>query len=184
MGQSGNDDLNKAGKDQARKLAVYFKDKNLKKIFSSPMNRTIQTSEAVSDVLNLEITKDDLLKEMNYGDLEGHSLDEVLETYSNLYKSWKSDPKKTEFANGESFDDLMYRANKIIEKYKDKEDILLVSHEDMIRGILTAVTKRPEDFWEYSIPNTSVTSLRKNEKSEIEIVKIGETNHLQYTLNK
>jgi len=184
MGQSGNDDLNETGKTQAKKLANYFENKNIKKIFSSPLSRALQTANIVAEKNNIEVLEDDLLKEMNYGDLEGHNLDEVLRKFSNLYKLWKSDPEKTSFPNGESFDDLMKRANTILEKYVNNDNILLVSHEDMIRGILTAITKAPKDFWEYSISNTSVTTLRKNKNNEIEIVKIGETNNLQYTLNQ
>ena len=91
---------------------------------------------------------------------------------------WKSDPSKVRFQNGESFDELIKRGEEVLGKYVNMENILLVSHEDITRGILTAATKRIEDFWEYEIPNASITVLDKNDENRLQVLEIGETKHL------
>lgn len=176
QGQSGDDLLNQTGKLQAKKLAEYFGDKEIKHIFASPLKRAHETAEIVAETLNLKVEIDDLLMEMNYGDFEGMTMFEIEDSeYGELYHKWRTDPQGTKFPDGESFEDLLARAQKIIEKYfYAEENILLVSHEDMIRGIIVTASGRPNEFWMPAIANTSVTTF-KDVGDKIETIVVGQT---------
>lgn len=178
QGQSGNDGLNNTGQMQASKLGDFLKSKNIQKIFNSPLKRASQTAGIISKIIGIQSVEEPLLMEMSYGKFEGLDIDQVKQNYGDLYENWKTTPADTQFPEGESFEDLLKRAEEVVRKYFYKsEDVLLVSHEDCIRGIITAVTKKSEDFWKPEITNTSVTTFEKVNGS-IKILSIGETKHM------
>jgi broad specificity phosphatase PhoE len=76
-GTSGDPSLDKDGKLRAEQTAKFFKDKQIRKIFSSPLKRTRDTAEIIAKELGLKIKTDDRLYErINWGDKEGESYEE------------------------------------------------------------------------------------------------------------
>jgi len=178
QGQSGNDFLNEAGKQQATKLAQYLEDKYISSIIASTLNRAHETAEIISQQLNLDVVDEPLLKEMSYGDLEGNTTEEIIEDFPDIFNKWQEHPQLTSFPNGESFKDIQHRAKSIISAYfYTNENIVLVSHEDMIRSIIVAVSGKVEEYWLPVITNTSLTTF-ESKNVKLLITGIGETPHL------
>lgn len=84
--------LTKLGLKQAQKTAEYFKNIKVKKIYSSPLIRAMQTSEVISKYLKLDFETNDLLKErFNWGDIENQTFSEFINIWkkSSLIRNWQ-----------------------------------------------------------------------------------------------
>ena len=64
--------LNETGKKQAQEIALRFKDIDIDMILVSPLQRTIQTAEYISQVTDIPITVEERIIERSFGDMEGH----------------------------------------------------------------------------------------------------------------
>ena len=71
--QGGRSDcpLNEEGIKQAKILAEKLKKFNITKIYSSDLLRAKQTTEEINKVLHVEVIYSSLLRETNYGEVEG-----------------------------------------------------------------------------------------------------------------
>ena len=86
-GQS-DETLNEQGKKQALEFAHYLKEQKsaYDLIISSPLTRAKETAEIIAQELNLQVEYDDLLKERNFGELDGLTWQEFVEKYPELAK--------------------------------------------------------------------------------------------------
>jgi len=122
------------GKDKIHKLAL--KIPNNVEIYSSPLKRAKETAEIIAKKSNKKIIYTDLLKEINYGELQGKNKKII----KNEYPRYHVD---STFKNpgGESFDDLYQRTTKFIESLNLKKDYLIVTHAGCIRTIISYLKK-------------------------------------------
>ncbi len=77
--------LDETGIDQAKKAAQRLKDFNISALYSSPILRTKQTAEYISEALGLKIEFNDDLKEYSFGSIADHTLEEVEVENKELY---------------------------------------------------------------------------------------------------
>lgn len=127
--------LTKEGKEQAENLAIFFSDKNIQRVISSPMARAIQTIEPFTQRENLNIQIDERLSER------------VLSTEN--YPDWMEKLKQTfdnidlKFEGGESSREASKRIFNVIEEAKesDVENTIIVSHGNIITLLLKKLDK-------------------------------------------
>lgn len=124
--------LNETGKAQARELAQKLKGKKFDAYYVSPLTRARQTAEIITDG-EADFVVEDLLKERNFGDLEGKKVDwseigDIFDRRINLNSHGM-----------ESIKDLLARAKKFLDKLKsehgDSEEILVVAHGGLLRAL-------------------------------------------------
>src|SRR5690349_10674383 len=65
--------LNKNGQLQAQRLADRFKNISLTAIYSSPLDRALQTATELARSMKLEVRKNESANEINFGDWTGKS---------------------------------------------------------------------------------------------------------------
>ncbi len=130
--QSPHTPLRALGLAQADAVAKRLQDEEIHIIISSPMNRALQTAQAISSKINIPVTQNILLQEKGAPSIEGvlyadplHEkfMDQVNKNKLNL--DWK-------FSNeDESFRELLQRATKVkidlISQYPS-QNVLLVTH--------------------------------------------------------
>lgn len=134
--------LTQKGKEQAKETALLLKDFKFAHIYSSDLNRCIDTAEFIKEFhLDTPLTFTKELRERNLGILQGQKADSV--DWDNLLgDTWEN--KKAE--GGESLSELKSRALDFIRKLYDKhtnESILLVSHNGWIKQIISHFTGVP-----------------------------------------
>lgn len=133
-------ELSDFGRDQAQKLADCLKNEDIEAIFSSPVKRAYQTAEFIGKFHDTAIETDDRLIELNQGDFEGLTLNELFENHRSFLKRWIIDPASVVMPNGESLTDLQNRAWSIIESIIEKsKNTLVVSHNFTITVILCKI---------------------------------------------
>ncbi|HAV77729.1 MAG TPA: phosphoglycerate mutase, partial [Anaerolineae bacterium] len=93
--------LNEHGQNQAQALAEALTKVPIKAIYSSPLERAMETAAPIAKSVGLKIQREKGLLETNVGDWQGKSLKRL-----RLNKHWKvvqRAPSRAQFPNGETF---------------------------------------------------------------------------------
>lgn len=143
----GETDFNKQGKfhgitdielnETGRKQAIEAKDKinnDYDVIVCSPLTRARQTAEIVNEKLGSEIIENDLLKERDFGNLEGLTWEEY-ETKHPEEASKNNPDFQENLEKGESIKDVERRVQEFVDWLKSTsyKNVLIVTHAGIIR---------------------------------------------------
>lgn len=80
--------LNERGRGQARDLARRLSTTRIDAVYSSDTVRAVETAEIVASRLNLEVREDPRLREVDFGEWEGLTREEINELYSGAFREW------------------------------------------------------------------------------------------------
>lgn len=156
-------ELSDTGKLQAKELNEFLK-KNIKvdKIYSSILKRTGKTIAEYADSQNIELEKLEGLNEMNFGNFDGLSLNEIKARYPKDYENFmigKVDFKFPEGENIERFYDRNIKAFKsIIEDNKDVDTVMICAHMGTLRNIISyLLVDNFSIHWNIRIENATIT---------------------------
>jgi len=169
--------LSEIGHEQAKKLCDYFLKQKIMfdSIYSSPLLRASETaSHLLPCTLEPNINLRKGLKSINVGQWSELPIDFVKKEFRELYRIWKTEPKRFQFPEGESVYDVLNRAKStlidIISHQSMTSRIAIVSH--MITIKVMAMWMLQEDLdkiWDpqYSVPNTGLILFTiRGEKNE------------------
>lgn len=184
---SSNSPLTELGRNQALKLGKRLKNTNFTNFYSSPLGRTIETSQLILKDRNIKIDTIDEFKEISVGDMEGMDREFFASRFPtelyNLFNNPKEyDPSKI---HGESYFELIKRVenglNKIISSHKKDDTVAIVTHGVTLKAILKIIKNLSfEEIIDVEIPkNTSLTIVDynyDNKKYSIDI--FSDTAHL------
>lgn len=135
-------ELTAEGSEMAQAFADAYRATSWSAIYSSPLQRTIQTARPLSDALGLKIEVRDDLKEIGYGKWEGQTKETVNRDYHDDYLRWLADPAWYPPTGGELAVTIAHRALRVIEEIKRRfraGNVLVVSHKATIRIILCSL---------------------------------------------
>ena len=139
--------LNQRGLAQARDAARAALTWRPAALYSSPLRRTMQVAEEVSRKVGLPVAVDPRLMELNLGELEGATSQQMREEWSQVYRSWRENPGATVMPGGESMVQLRERVwqsfLEIEEAHSADEAVLMVSHNFAIRCIISQLLGIP-----------------------------------------
>ncbi len=124
-------ELSPNGITQAESLALSLKGEPLSAIYTSPLKRARQTAEIIGRFHHCPTTIEDGLKELNQGELEGLTGEEMRRDFPDFLKGWLEDPGSVTLPGGESLDELQKRVWPIVERIADRhpeETVLAVAH--------------------------------------------------------
>jgi probable phosphoglycerate mutase len=141
--------LNAAGQAEAQALVERLTPVKFKAIYSSPLERTLETAQPLARAKGLEIIKTDDIIEVDYGDWQG-------KTYKQLgkKKDWavvQFAPGLARFPNGESMREAQARVVQAVERIvaaHPKEVIALFTHADLIKMIIAYFIGLPLDMFQ------------------------------------
>lgn len=98
-------------------------------VFCSPLSRCAK----LGTLLNPQLQLDDRLKELNFGEWEGRSWEEIFE--SDIGKKWFADYLNEASPSGESYRDMLHRVKDFIADLPDTDgNILVITHAGVIRA--------------------------------------------------
>ncbi|MBK8784358.1 MAG: histidine phosphatase family protein [Anaerolineales bacterium] len=159
--------LNERGQKQAQALGEALKGVPITAIYSSPLERAIETATPIANVRNLKIIQNPNLLDTDVGKWQGKSL-----AMLRLKKEWKivqSAPSRFQFPEGESFLDLQSRIANVLEGIvkkhnKPKDIVAVVFHADPIKLAVSHFLGLPLDhFQKLSCDTGSLTMLHAGE---------------------
>jgi probable phosphoglycerate mutase len=158
--------LNERGRQQAADLAKALADVPLKAIYSSPLERAVETAGPIADGRKIEIQLRPELMDNDIGKWQGRSL----KALSRL-KKWKivqQAPSRFTFPEGESFPQTQTRIasclDEIAASHKPKDVVAVVFHADPIKLAVAHYLGMPLDhFQRLGCDTGSVTVLYVSE---------------------
>ena len=139
--------LNEKGQLQAQRLADRFKNMTLNAIYSSPLERALQTATELARSMKLEVRKSEAANEINFGEWTGQSFECL--SRDERWRHFNAHRSMTTIPGGESFLEVQNRIVKEIEalaKQYGKARIAIVSHADVIRGAVAYFAATPIDM--------------------------------------
>ena len=159
--------LNERGQKQAQALGEALKDVPIKAVYSSPLERAMETADPIASARKLQIIQEPDVMEADIGKWQGKSL-KVLR----LTKVWKivqNSPSRFRFPDGESFPEMQTRISNALERMiikhnKPQDIIVVVFHADPIKIAVSHFLGLPLDhFQRLSCDTGSLTALHVNE---------------------
>jgi alpha-ribazole phosphatase len=134
--------LSDAGRQHAERLAEALARHDWDAVYSSPRLRARETAGAV----HRDVIIDDDLREIDFGELEGRSYDEIAATDPELYRAWMDRPTTVHFPGGESFAELRVRALEALDRIRAAhEAAVVVTHGGVLRAGLAAWLGMPDE---------------------------------------
>lgn len=129
--------LAEEGIEQSEALGKTFKDIHYDVMLSSDLKRAVETANIIH-YNSVELKLDKRLRELNFGQWEGKSYQEVAIEYTEHWNLWVEDFENAEPTEGESFVNMCNRVcqcvDDILDEYKDKS-IVIVGHNGSLRII-------------------------------------------------
>lgn len=183
---SSNSPLTEKGREQAKKLGEKLKNTEFTNFYSSPMGRTIETSQLIIGDRDIKIEFIEEFKEISVGRMEGVPREKFEKDFPEQYHNFFFNPKDydpTPF-DGETYPHLLERVqiglNKIIQNHEKDDIVAVVSHGVTLKAIFKIIKNMSfEELGEAPVPkNTSLSIVDyTDEKYTIEV--FSDISHLE-----
>ncbi len=162
VGRSPGVHLNEKGLQQAQNLARLLAEAPLAGIFSSPMERALETARPVAQTRGLEIQERQGLTELDYGAWMGRPFRHLQRT--SLWKQLKADPSEVRFPEGESICEAQQRAVRALEEIaasiQEKDLAACFTHGDIVRLLVAHYLDMPlKAYQKLGVDTASITVL-------------------------
>jgi len=143
--------LNEEGRRQAAALARRLADVPLTAIYSSPLERAVETAEAIARPQGLTVRILEAVGEVRFGSLEGESLEAL--SQSELWQAIQFYPSGVRFPGGESVREMQSRVvaglETLLQRHPAPEEIVaVVSHSDVIKAAVAHFIGLPLDLFQ------------------------------------
>ncbi|XP_049950309.1 6-phosphofructo-2-kinase/fructose-2,6-bisphosphatase-like [Schistocerca serialis cubense] len=159
LGRIGGDaDLSPRGRIYAKSLAQHINALHIPnlRVWTSELKRTKQTVEGIG----APVEHFSELNELDAGVCEGLSYEEMQEKFPQEFAWRDQDKLRYRYPWGESYIDIMNRLETILLELEHSENILVVSHQAVLRCVLGYfLNKQPEDLPYINVPLHTVIKL-------------------------
>ena len=174
--------LTPKGLRQAQRLGKRLKLIQIDKIYSSDLGRAYSTTLEIARHKRIPIKRDPLLREINLGDWEGMTIEEVDRLYNNGYQKWLKKPSACHIPQCEKLQHFKKRITdrvRAIASTNRGKNVLIVTHGGAITALLADWLKADFDnlLLNLQIDNTSITWVDETEK-RVRLRAINDTAHL------
>ncbi|MEN9749435.1 MAG: hypothetical protein RL149_513 [Actinomycetota bacterium] len=191
-GGDGDDpELSEAGLADARAVAKALKAIGttgpwqkiapISAVVASPMIRTQQTASAIASTFGLEVSTNENLREIGFGDWDGLTNEEAKSSNPEAWEAWRGSWSVSP-PNGESlevFDARLQNARRQIVAEHTGETVVVVAHVMPIRGFLRwAFDAATAAYWRPQIAPCSISIIRVWGDQAAEVVAVNATSHL------
>jgi probable phosphomutase (TIGR03848 family) len=153
--------LNEAGRQQADAVSTRLGELPIEAVYTSPLDRTIETAQAIATPRNLPLRVIEQVQEVDYGEWQGAELKELYK--HDLWPGVQFYPSGTRFPNGETLGEAQNRMVAALDMLRGRHPkgmIVVVSHADIIKlAIAYYIGMHIDLFQRLEIGTCSVTAL-------------------------
>jgi broad specificity phosphatase PhoE len=172
--------LNQDGWVQARTLARALKGRSFGEIISSDLPRAFETATAIGEVVGLSPRADERWREFNMGIFQGHTRDEIIQTYPAEWADFHANYWDFHIPGGESrrmMQDRIYAAWLDIITSTSHKELIIVSHGGSLKMLLVKLFPDAPNLDSVHLGNTSVTTLERTDYGW-HLVQVASVEHL------
>ncbi len=182
MGQA-NVPLNQQGRQQARLAGERLKGRGAVALYTSDLVRASETAQIVGDILNLKPQPMPELREIDVGQWEGLTPEELYRRFPDHMREYERDPARTVRLGGESYAQLQERAlialKRMEAQHTPEETVIAASHGGTIRALLCHVIGLDLiNFGKLWLDNGSLSELRHS-GSGWRLLRLNDAAHLE-----
>jgi probable phosphoglycerate mutase len=148
-GRASGIELDDAGREQALALAERLRACGAVAVYASPLERAMQTAQAIAARLRLPVTPLDGLVEIDVGAWTGRTIASLDQEGADEWRRFNSYRSGTRAPGGELQLEVQTRAVRALLRLVDRhptDTILAVSHADVIRAVLGHALGVPIDL--------------------------------------
>lgn len=142
--------LNDKGRAEAEALAAVLKAAPLKAVYSSPLERAVETAQFLARLHGLKVEKRPGLLETALGDWEGKSLKRL--TRDKRWRQLQEHPSKFRYPGGEWIVEqqarLVIEMQTLCARHKARDQFAVVSHGDPLKLIIAYYIGLPLDSFQ------------------------------------
>ena len=179
----GNMDLTEIGLNQAQCTANYLKDIHIDAIYSSDLDRTIQTATPTAKIKNLPIITDRGLREIYAGKWEYMPFTEIKKTYPEDWNNFCYGLNGGRCTDGESFSDTQlrfYNTVLYLAKKNENKTIAIFSHATSIKCFTTKVLNLSDsDAVKYPLPSNASVSTFSYENGNFSLLEYSKDDFME-----
>lgn len=183
---SSNSPLTEKGREQAKKLGEKLKNTEFTNFYSSPMGRTIETSQLIIGDRNIKIEFIEEFKEISVGRMEGVPREKFEKDFPEQYHNFFFNPKDydpTSF-DGETYPHLLERVqiglNKIIQNHEKDDIVAVVSHGVTLKAIFKIIKNMSfEELGEAPVPKNTSLSIVDYTDGKYTVEVFSDISHLE-----
>lgn len=129
--------LTEKGMCQAREVSEKLKEYEVDTIYSSPIQRALQTAQIISEQKHLKLHVQEAFREIEMGPWEGMSEVDVEKKYPDEWNIWYNRPAELKMEGRETLEELLSRVLAGIRGIENSAgNIVIVTHVAVIRVIL------------------------------------------------
>lgn len=155
--------LNDHGRLQAATLGGRINGLEVDTIFSSPLQRAMETATLVFGQQTSIIT-DSSIQEFHFGEWEGMHFSEIARQYPDIWQVWLTDWEKTHIPGGEAFPAFKERVISFVEEtvyHNSGKRLAVVSHGGCIRSLLAHFfcDSVSTGYWKFKVDNATLTEI-------------------------
>jgi alpha-ribazole phosphatase len=139
--------LSVLGRAQMERTAECLKAEHFDAIYASPRVRTMESARVLTGFHKCGLQEDERLREIDFGDFEGLTYDEIAARFPALYREWMESPTEVQFPNGESFAAMRTRVLASFESLSERHEgrtVAVVTHGGVIRILLAWALQMPD----------------------------------------
>jgi broad specificity phosphatase PhoE/hypoxanthine phosphoribosyltransferase len=178
--------LTERGISQAADVGKFLTSQyNIDRIYASPMKRAGVTAKEIQGKTGGILFIDKRLREIDYGEWEGLTRQEVFQKWPELYNAWKENPVDNIPPGSENPNDVVARLSSFWDELLCEMDahsiktLLIVTHKSTIRLLLTYLTGEPIiGYRTRRVETGSITKILIGKDGETHIVEENCTSHL------
>ena len=138
--------LSSEGQAHAQRLAGQLAALEYDAVYASPRIRAVDTARPVAAACALTPRVEQELREIDFGELEGRTYEEIERSQPELFRMWMETPTRVRFPGGENYADLRIRALRVLEEIRSRHDAaVVVTHGGVIRAGLAAWLGMPDE---------------------------------------
>jgi probable phosphomutase (TIGR03848 family) len=158
--------LNKKGRAQAQAIASKLKGTPIIAVYSSPLERALETAEPIAKALNLKVMPRKGLIEIDVGEWQRKKVKKLSQL--KIWRKVQIYPSRFRFPGGERIEEAQHRFVEEIEaicaQHDPKDVIVCVSHADPIKlGVAHYIGLPLDMFQRLTISPASITALHIGE---------------------
>lgn len=174
--------LNDNGRAQARQLAAALAAVELRAVYSSPMNRAVETARPLAEARGLPVQPMEEFHNICLGEWEGQAKGDIQARTPELWRRWVYAPETLAIPGGESLVGLLARAGNGLLKLTERhagEAVAVVSHRSVVKAALAAAAGLERDwFWKFYLDTGSYSVVEHQPVLGFTLMRVNESCHL------
>ncbi len=173
--------LSKNGLRQAEQLRDCLAEETIGRIYSSDLKRALDTAETIASIHRQEIVACPELREIDFGQIEGLTFDQVSQSYPEIVRLWMERSTELRYPDGESIDELeerVVRFRERLESHGKEETVLVVAHSGVLRTLACQILDMDAgQRWQMHLDLASLSIIETRTEGAV-IARLNDTSHL------